>query len=495
MLESSLRRLEVGQPPLLGLRWLPSEVRLVRTPLRGGSNRARPGMRAGDQLRIPPNRQGGGGSLSRSPGGGGELEDKVERLTELGRKKDRQIRWLQELAIDGDALIPARETESLKRRRAMAQWRMHTSTQQRARALVAFRDAEQQRSALEQRLAKMEAEREALVIELTHEARTIEQLYARRANTWRLGRAAAAWRLRTFDGPTLFAVARVAESRALGRGLRGLRAALVRADGDEAARARGASVLRLRARLRMARALGATAERVKGARALLARAAEHRARTGLRGGLLHLFRASRRAALRKAAEATERAAALSEQLAEATKYANVAAAAARARTAHHEKELRRWKSAANERLRGAEELLGATGVEAMVGALARLPGAGGAAQRPALTICATALDGLRTQLVRSEAKLEATRELSGLPKMRRLREQTLAELAVFMSAAGANEAQALGEAVHRHEAAHSVRTACAREQLARAHAWRSAHAVELYEGGLNRVLNPPGIEQ
>jgi hypothetical protein len=114
MLEAAIRRVDEGQPPLLGLRWVPSEVKLVRT-VPEGSGRSRPGLRS--------HRGHGAHSAQASS----ELDRRVERLKEEARKKDRQIRWLQELAIDAaEAPIPrivVRETERLRQHRALARWR------------------------------------------------------------------------------------------------------------------------------------------------------------------------------------------------------------------------------------------------------------------------------------------------------------------------------------------------------------------------------------
>lgn len=476
MLESALRRMDEGQPPLLGLRWVPSEVKLLR---------ASPRPEADRPARV----------------------ESTEELHEVCRLKDRQIRQLRELAIDVASDLPARpQIRHARVLKAITQWRVHTIRAQQAKLIIAFDESEAQRNELhawcEQLDNERQIERAALIFELERESSAVERMLCQRADIWRVGRAAGTWRRRALGSPTELAIARGAERLYLRRGLFALGAHVVRQQQRGGVHARAQANLRRRQlqsaarRLRPAeparRSASGIAQRDQWPspggrlRARLLRGREQSARLlGLRRALLEL---SRRQTEGRAAK-----------LRLAASFHALASAAERRRAEGPARWVRAWRAEATERLRGFEAVLGAAGIEQAVAAIeclahgppakgsARASGTGG--QRDALVLCAGAIDGLRTQLARSEARLAATRELGALAVQRRVREATLAELELQTLVANGQRALAHRQALQAHEAARSARARARQEQLERMRIWRHTHGVDLFEGGLILMLS------
>jgi hypothetical protein len=447
------------EPPLLGLRWAPTARGFSKNLARADRAASPERWCAVDDPRQPPPRDA------------------------LLAQKDKQIRWLKELALDAadeesSACHPAAANDQSREQRALTSWRLESARAARAKLELALCTANARCGALAAQCEQLEEERASLALEVVHEADTVSTLLELRANTWRLASAARAWRSLARHGP----IGRRADRARLRRGVRELTVLVVLADVRAAAAARSDATLRrswLRAALARLRAHTLAAART---RAALARSAGLYERAAQRRAVRTLDLAVRRAAKDGVAAVRAEADELSSEL-----QANADAALAHAAQLE---ELARWRRGASARLRATEALIGSAGLEALIDALVAMPSEGGVAHSgaSALALCATTIDALRVRLAGADAALAAERALGATAVQRKLRAAALAELRVQGHAFNALHARALRQAIERYARAQDARWSEREAQLGRVGAWRAAHAAELCEGTIALAL-------
>lgn len=177
MLEASLRRLEAGEPPLLGLRWVPSEVKLLRrTP----------------QLHTPPSRRHHSQATAAGAQGGDTAS--VAALKAALRRQDEQIRWLRQLAMDAPGPLPKAGAMAQRRRALFWHWARRTYRRRavghRATAQALQAAAHTQNT----RVAELENQRSALVMAVDALEGSLGDSLGRLAVRWSASRALSTWR-------------------------------------------------------------------------------------------------------------------------------------------------------------------------------------------------------------------------------------------------------------------------------------------------------------
>lgn len=385
MLGSALRRVDEGEPPLLGLRWVPSEVRLVRAE-------AEPGH-ATSQL---------------------ELEEQLREAHSALRVKDKQIRWLKELAVDEDTEARGQEHEQeVAQIRAVAEWRHNVLRLRLSKLALALRALEAQGAGERARLDQLAREREESVRRLVLEEHRTEHWLGVRSDTRRRAQALRSWLSHARQShESLARLGLGARARARTAWLRFRSAS--RAAGRLDARARrrsphGRSNSGPSNALALARPYVALWRARCLARARLARQAAGwhdaaRARGAVASAFSGLVLAALRAVRASEAQAKEEVLRLHALLVDASSASADAQSAAQAQAALVARDLDSWRARVRTRLAAAESLLlGEGGVDAMAAAiLSEATPDDGA--RDVSSVCLTAIDAMRVQLARVRAR-------------------------------------------------------------------------------------------